>query len=293
MLAPGAPRWQRVLAAFGDLRADRELESTRLGVDASARIDRSSLDNSSTISPRVVASASRGFVAASASFGEGYAPPSLADQFFHEGVLVRPNPALRAERTRDDVEGRVSLREVGLGRARVSAEAAVYHADIDGMILWLPDFQFVWSPTNNNVRRSGWELTSRGALDPDISVQATIDRADVVYAGPVLSGQVAYRPRTTSTITLAAGPRIAHVEIATRYVGARRTVPGSGLNSLDPYWLSDARVSTAWTAHSWLLDATAGIENVFDQRAAMLIDYPFPSRSWTLGLRVRRVDREP
>jgi hypothetical protein len=160
------------------------------------------------------------------------------------------------------------------------------------MILWLPDYRFVWSPSNNQVRRSGWELSARAAFIGIVDLSGALSRADVVYAGPVLSGQVAYRPRTTANVTLGAGPRVAHIEISDRFVGARRTVPGSELNPLEPYTLTDVRLASAWSWRAYALDASMGIENVLNRPAAMLVDYPFPSRSWTVGLRVRRLDHE-
>jgi outer membrane cobalamin receptor len=293
MLAAGAPHWQSVLGTFANVRLAHEVDSgaTQIDLDMTARLDRGSLGRSTMMSPRIVGSVTSGVVVASASIGGGYSPPSLADQFFHEGVLVRPNPDLKPERVRNEVEGRVGLRELSAGPLRIAAEAAVYRADVEGMILWLPDYRFVWSPSNNDVRRSGWEMSGRAALAA-VSVLGTVAHADVVYAGPVLAGQVAYRPSTTGNVTVTTGPRIAHLEVDTRYIGARRTVPGSVLNSLDPYWLTDVRLGSSWTSASWALDVTAGIENVLDRAAAMLVDYPFPSRSWTLGARIRRQDRD-
>ncbi|MGH7618195.1 MAG: hypothetical protein ACREPM_13295, partial [Gemmatimonadaceae bacterium] len=288
VLTASAPHWQRVLGAFGRARASRSLGEMRIDVDAAARADQSSLVRGTTLSPRIAASVSHGILAASASAGAGYMPPSLADQFFHEGVLVRPNPSLQPERTRRDVEARFSVRDAHAGAARLSAEAAAFRADVDGMILWLPDFRFVWSPSNNTVRRSGWELSGRGDFPAGFHIYGTVDRADVVYAGPVLAGQVAYRPSTTANVAAGAGPRYARVEITDQYVGARRTVPGSALNALDPYWLASARLSSSWSGRSWSADATLGIENLLNQPAAMLVDYPFPSRGWSLGLRLRR-----
>jgi outer membrane cobalamin receptor len=290
MLTDAAPHWQRVTSAFGTLRMEHQLDSstTRIAVDAAARLDNNSPDRATTFSPRATGTISRGRLVASVSIGNGYAPASLADQFFHEGVLVRPNPSLRAERTRNNIDARVTVRDLTLGPATFLAEAAAFRADVDGMILWLPDYRFVWSPSNNDVRRAGWELTARGTVIPGIGVQGTLNRTDVSYAGPVLAGQVAYRPRTTANVTTSFGPSRAHLDIATRYVGARRTVPGSELNSLDPYWLTDLRAGTSWAVSAWTLDATAGIENLLNRPAAMLVDYPFPYRSWTLGIRVRR-----
>ena len=293
MLTPGAPRWQRVLGAFGGFRAGHQLDSsgTRVDVDAAARVDQSSLGGGSTVSPRLAGSISRGAVVGTVSIGSAYTPPSLADQFFHEGVLVRPNPGLQPERTRGDVEARVAMHDVNAGPASISLDAAAFRANVDGMILWLPDYRFVWSPSNNQVHRSGWEVGGSASLPAMIDVHGTLNHADVAYAGPVLSGQVAYRPRTTSNVTLGAGPHSARFEITNRYVGARRTVPGSALNSLDPYWLTDARLTSARSWRTWALDASLGIENLLNQPAAMLVDYPFPNRGWTMSLRVRHLDR--
>src|SRR5262249_42739208 len=153
------------------LRASRSFDAARVRVDADvgARVDQSSLVSGTVLSPRAVASVSRGALSASASLGGGYSPPSLADQFFHEGVLVRSNPALRPERTTADVEARVGVHNVRVGSLDVSGDAAAFRANIDGMILWLPDFRFIWSPSNFAVHRSGWELTGRAAL-PDKGV---------------------------------------------------------------------------------------------------------------------------
>jgi len=292
-LEADAPTYQRNLGAFGGLRLSRELErlDATLLIDLGARVDRNTLSDGSTTSARAVASVSRGRVTTSLSLGSAYAPPSLADQFFHEGVLARPNPDLRAERTRGDLEGRIAVRAVPAGALLLSAEAAAFRADIDGMILWLPDFRFVWSPSNYLVKRSGWELTGAAALPgASLELDATLGRASVAYGGPVLRGQVAYRPRTTAAIKGAWEPGAVRVELSSRYAGARRTVPGSELNTLDPYWRTDLRVTTAreWGNGKWRVDGTVGVDNLFDDDATMLVDYPFPSRSWSVTLRVRR-----
>jgi vitamin B12 transporter len=290
----GAPRWQRDWAAFGDIRMTRRLGTggTRADLDAAARLDQGNLTTGTTVSPRLAASISRGIFVTSASVGSGFAPPSLADQFFHEGVLVRPNPNLRPERTRNDIDVRLGVRDVEGGPLRLSAEAAAFRADVDGMILWLPDYRFIWSPSNYDVRRSGWEGNVLLAIRDAVDVHAALNRTDVAYAGPVLTGQVAYRPRTSGTLTFGAGPRAARLEIANRYVGARRTVPASGLNALDPYWRTDVRLRAEVERRAWSVDVTLGVENILNTNATMLVDYPFPSRSWTLGFRIRRLDHE-
>jgi vitamin B12 transporter len=290
MLAPGSPRWQGLLGAFVGLHGVREVtpSGTRAAADLNARIDRSSLSGSA-VSPEARLMLSREHLAVSASIGEGYSPPSLADQFFQEGVQVRPNPSLRPERTRDDVELRIAANALDAGFARVDMEAAVYRANVDGMILWSPDFRFIWSPANFAVRRSGSELSGRVTLAAlPVDLHGTLNSSHVAYAGPVMRGQVVYRPRTTGDISFGGGPAALHVEIANRYVGERRTVPGDPINSLPSYWRTDAMLSTSRVWRSVAVVGTLAMDNVFNRPAAMLVDYPFPGRAWSVTLRVRR-----
>lgn len=308
MLAAGAPGWQHQLGAFGALRAARTLGTAfgaplELSADAGARLDRNSRVAGTVASPRVGAALAAGRVSVGGSVSSSFAAPTLADQFFHEGVLVRPNPDLRPERVRGELEARAAVRDVSAGPARLEAEASAYRADVDGMILWMPDFRFVWSPTNYDVHRAGWEGAARVALPAlGADLRGTLARTDVTYAGPVLAGQVVYRPRTTASV--AAGlapawlplglPNGTRLEAAARYVGARRTVPGYAVNPLAPYWRTDARLAAPFAPRAgWALEATAGVENLFNRPAAMLVDYPFPGRAWSLALRLRRGAARP
>jgi outer membrane cobalamin receptor len=291
LLAAGSPHWQRMLGAYANVRGSRALNDagTRIDAEIGGRLDENSLINETVGSPRASLSLTQGVFVGSVTYAGGFAPPTLADEFFHEGVLVRPNPDLQPERTRNDIEGRLALREAELGPISVNGQASVYRADVDGMILWFPDFRFIWSPSNFDVHRSGWELSGRAALLRDIfDVQGTFNRSDVEYTGPVLSGQVAYRPSNTANITVGAKHRAVRLEMANDYVGERRTVPGSALNTLDPYWRTDIRLTATITRPRWTLDGTLGVENLFNKSAAMLVDYPFPSRDWTVGVRIRR-----
>jgi outer membrane cobalamin receptor len=287
LLATGSPHVQRQLGVWG---SERLIRSTATGyefaADLGARVDWDSLLRRAVASPRVGFAASRGVASLAASFGGGYAPPSLADQFFHEGVLVRPNPSLEPERVRNEIELRGTLREVRVGPLDIDADAAAFRANIDGMILWQPDFRFIWSPSNFDVTRRGWDASARVTIPAlGVEARASTSVADVEYAGPVLTGQVAYRPRTTANASLALTQAGVRAEASTRYIGARRTVVGSPLNSLDAYSLSDLRMSRSFTARALAIDASVGVENLLDRSASMLVDYPFPGRTWSVALR--------
>lgn len=287
-LDASAPDHQTIRSGWISAEADREFSGTRFIASAAARVDRSSLDNATVTSPKVGLQALRGRWTASASVGSGYAPPTLTDQFFREGVQVQANPDLRAERTQNELEGRIAVHDVQFGPTTSRLELAVFRADIDGMILWQPDFRFIWSPSNFDVRRRGWEIAGSVDVHSHFSLNGSLNDARIEYAGPVLSGQVAYRPRTTGHITAAGTMRRVRTEITTRYIGERRTVTGSPLNVLDSYTLTDVRISTDAQRDRWFVGLTLGIDNVFNQSAAMLVDYPFPGRAWSLVARVRR-----
>jgi vitamin B12 transporter len=290
-LAANAPHWQSLVGEWASLRSARAVGATAFSWDGelSARVDQNSLTAGNTFSPRAATRFSRGALSLSFSLGAGYAPPTLSDQFFQEGVQVKANPSLRAERTRNDFETRVTLRETPVSFAELSADAAVYRSDIDGMILWFPDFRFVWSPTNYDVNRRGWEGSAKLAFPvARLEVQGGVNRNDVTYAGGVLIGQVAYRPRATENLHVAFAPTFARVDVTTRYVGTRRTIAGSSLNALDPYWVTDVQLSRTFVDRTWSLQAALGVDNALNQQAAMLVDYPFPTRTWTVSVRVRR-----
>lgn len=290
MLAAGAPHWQQLLGGWGNARYTYAVTSSvQLDADISARVDRNSLSDDVAFSPRGALRLSRGIVSTSVSLGSGYTPPTLSDQFFNEGVQVRANPTLQPERTRRDLEGRVTVRETRVAALTFSGEAAAFRSNIDGMILWLPDFRFIWSPNNFHVNRSGWELNGKiGLTAAHLAVQGTLNRNDITYAGNALSGQVAYRPRNSVNFNVAFAPSALRVDVRSRYIGARRTIAGSGLNTLTPYWMSDVRLSSSFTKRNWTYTPTVSAENVFNRAAAMLVDYPFPPRTWSLSLRVRR-----
>ncbi|MGV3709742.1 MAG: TonB-dependent receptor [Gemmatimonas sp.] len=290
MLAPGAPHWQRLDGLWGNTRVSRGMASQlTLDAELSARVDHTSLTSDVVVSPRGSLRLSHRALTASVSLGSGFAPPTLSDQFFNEGVQVRANPALRPERTRQDLEGRLTLRDTRIVFVDVGSEVAAYRSNIEGMILWFPDFRFIWSPTNYDVKRSGWEATGKlGIPRLNIEARGTLNHSDVTYTGGILSGQVAYRPNESASFALAFAPDAFRVDVMSRYIGTRRTVPSTRLNSLAPYWMSDVRVSTSFTALHWAFAPAVGVDNALNATAAMLVDYPFPPRTWNVSLRVRR-----
>jgi outer membrane cobalamin receptor len=149
----------------------------------------------------------------------------------------------------------------------------------------------VWSPGNYDVRRRGAELCATvSAPLADLAVTTSLSDAAVEYRGPVLSGQVAYRPRYTASSSLAASAGGFRGTVRYRYTGRRRAVAGSDLNTLDPYGVTDLQVVRRLPTTRADLDLAIALDDVFDRAGTMLLDYPSPGRTWrvTLSLRGRR-----
>jgi hypothetical protein len=98
---------------------------------------------------------------------------------------------------------------------------------------------------------------------------------------------VAYRPRVTGDAGVRATRGRFTLDWVSRYIGDRRTVQGSGVNSLPSYWISDAHLTVRVVNGAWPVDVFGGVEDVFDRRADLLVDYPYAGRSWFVGVRVR------
>jgi outer membrane cobalamin receptor len=75
----------------------------------------------------------------------------------------------------------------------------------------------------------------------------------------------------------------ATLDVTNRYVGDRRTVQGSPLNSIGAYWLTDAQLTLRVLGE---LDLLGGVDNAFDHHVALLFDYPLPARTWRAGFRL-------
>jgi iron complex outermembrane receptor protein len=263
-----------------------------IGVESVARValglraDRHDLLDGARFSPSLSASYETRGTRIEVSFRDAFAPPGLADLFFQEGVLVRPNPELRPERVRSEVAATLETR-IQLGRSRIQTRLAAYEGDIDDMILWFPDFQFVWSPNNVDVSRRGMEVGSTVELpflgqEHRLSGQAAWTQVE--YGGSVLHGQVAYRPVFSANAEGRFDLPFGNLTLSANHVGTRRSVPGSDLNSLSPYTI----VNLGWSSPVGMGWVSGRIElvfsNILDERAALLVDYPLPSRGWSTRL---------
>jgi len=215
-----------------------------------------------------------------------FSPPTLGDQFFREGVGVEPNPDLRAERVPSEIAARLSWAG-GVAGADVQVSAEAYRGDMKGMIVWLPDFRFVWSPRNRDVRRSGGEALVEVELPgTGFTVGGSFTLNRTTYDRPGSDGvQVAYRPRYGAMVsaTWQRGPW--SFRVASLYTGARFPVPAP-LNELDGFWVTEFDVGRRWLFGGWSTESRLRIERLLNVTDALIFAYPDPGRTLRVELRV-------
>jgi vitamin B12 transporter len=258
------------------LRLDAALHrgrTTILTVAPAARLDVWTGRSRPVASARLDIGVQRGRTALTAAVGSAVTPPVLADLFFREGVGVRLNPDLRPERVRWEVEAGLR-QELGAGGALGSLSLRGFAGRVGDMVVWAPDFRFIWSPQNFDVRRAGGELSL--ALQPAraLRLDGTATYAAVTYDHPG-GAQVQYRPRVTYAVGGAWSSGAWSADLRWHRIGAR--FPNSaGTNPRPAISLVDVGVERRLGA---ALGVRAEVRDLADARAEFIAGYPTPGRT--------------
>ena len=260
-----------------DTRLARARGATTWSLAPAARVDVWTGSTTPLVSARVDGSWQRGPTLLSFAVGSGVTPPVLADLFFREGVGVRVNPDLRPERVRWELEAGLRRELPAGGQVGVR----LFAGRVADMIIWAPDFRFIWSPRNFDVVRRGGELTLGWRPWRAWRVSGGATYSAVTYDTPG-GAQVQYRPRVTfdAAAVWAPGPWTADVRwhlIGQRYPNSAGTNPRSA------FALVDAGLERR-LGESFLLRGE--VRDLTDRRAEFLAGYPTPGRSVSLTLTV-------
>ncbi|MEX2531589.1 MAG: TonB-dependent receptor [Gemmatimonadota bacterium] len=222
-----------------------------------------------------------------AAHRSAFSPPSAGDLYFREGVGVRPNPDLRAERIRGEVEVGAH-RELAVGPARIQLSGEAFRGNVDDMIVWSPDFRFVWSPRNVDVRRNGWEVRARlwnQAGGPTAEAHFTSTRVEYRNGGGTSGAQVVYRPRSSGGVSLGWEGERSRLSVQGRYIGVRYPVPAR-VNALPPFWSVGLSAGVRLDIADWTLRPALSIDRLLDDRSPFIHGYPEPGRTLALSLRI-------
>jgi vitamin B12 transporter len=254
----------------------RATGSASWSLAAATRLDLWTHSGAPRMSLRLDAGWQRKKTALTAALGSGVTPPVLSDLFFREGVGVKLNPDLRPERVRWEVE--TGLRQ-GLGAAKTSASIRLFLGRVDDMVVWAPDFRFVWSPNNFDVRRRGGELTISTHPVDNLGLDASASYSAVTYDIPG-GAQVEYRPRVTYAASLLWSPGAWTGDLRWHHVGQR--FPNSaGTNPRPAFSLLDLGVERQVASG---LAVRGEVRDLTDARAEFIAGFPTPGRSYVLTL---------
>ncbi|MEP6687670.1 MAG: TonB-dependent receptor plug domain-containing protein [Gemmatimonadales bacterium] len=239
------------------------------------RVDIWTESTSPRVSARLDAGWQHGRTAVTLAAGSAVTPPVLADLFFREGVGVRLNPDLRPERVRWELEASLR-RELG-GGSTVGVRG--FAGRVGDMIIWAPDFRFIWSPRNFDVLRRGAELSVAWRLRANLRAGGSATYSAVTYDTPG-GAQVLYRPRVTYDASLVWSPGSWTADLRWHRIG-RRFPNSAGTNPRPGFSLVDLGLERRLGAG---LGLRGEIRDLTDQRAEFLAGYPTPGRSVILTL---------
>ncbi len=222
------------------------------------------------------------------SHRSSFSPPSAGDLFFREGVGIRPNPHLRGERVPHEVEvGLDGLWELGVVELHLAGE--LYRGDMQDMIVWAPDFRFVWSPRNVDVKRRGGEVRGEirhAPLGLRLGGHVSANRTTYREGGGTPGVQVIYRPRLTGGGALSWTGSGWRTSLQARYTGERFPVPAAA-NALPAFWTFDLTARGEMELAGWDVRPLLRIDRLLGQRAPFIHAFPEPGRTFGLELEVR------
>lgn len=288
-LSPSAPRTRRDFGAFGRALGGISIFRLPLSLSAEGRVDRDGVGGRWYASRNLTVGTAAGPLRVEVANRSSFSPPSLGDQFFRAGVGVLPNPDLRPERVPDEWELSAALTGAA-GPADLTLSAAAYTGGVKGMIVWLPDFAFRWSPRNLDVDRRGVDARAEASLPAArlrVAGAWSVARITYVQNGADSGIQVAYRPENSGVLTAEWAPGAWRAELAARYTGLRYPRP-SKINALPGFWSADAGLSREWRVRGWAATAGVSVERLFDEKASLIADYPEPGRRVRIDLRMAR-----
>jgi outer membrane cobalamin receptor len=284
-----APRTRTDAGAFAQALGGTTVAHLPISLSAVARVDRDGVTGDWFLSRALSAGAAVGAVRLELANRSSFSPPSLGDQFFREGVGVKPNPDLRPERVPNEWELSAQA-EARAGGAELTLSAAGYAGGVKGMIVWLPDFTFRWSPRNLDVDRRGADARLQAAFPAArlrLSGTWSIARITYVQDGHDSGIQVAYRPEHSGLFGAEWAAGAWRAELAARYTGLRYPAPAK-INALPDFWSAELGLSKEWRLGGWAAVTAIDVDRLFGERASLIAGYPEPGRRVRMDLRLRR-----
>ncbi|NIV91986.1 TonB-dependent receptor [candidate division KSB1 bacterium] len=219
-----------------------------------------------------------------ANVGRSFRVPSFNSLFFVSSVQVRSNPDLSPERAFEfDLGLNFRMPESKWGVPEFAF--AYYRRNVDGSILWLPDFRFIWRPRNiSRVIAQGVEATaSWQSADEKVRLNFNYTFTDARFDLPGNSNPVPYRPE--HQLNLEVGVNLAGIEVNAHQHWVSKRFPNvAGTNAIPGYALTDINFSTRMEVGKFKLAPKFVITNLFAEDYQVVSNFPMPGREFRISL---------
>ncbi|MCQ2227385.1 MAG: TonB-dependent receptor [Bacteroidales bacterium] len=224
--------------------------------------------------------------------------PTFNDLYYTDIGNIRLRPEYASQ---FDLGARLRI----AGPLSFEVNADVYHNRITDKILAVPkgNSQYRWMMMNigkvhiNGIDISG-NVASKNAEDADAfsyglriayTYQRAMDMSDPSDNGPrgTYKGQISYIPCHSGSVIVNAGFHGWSACYSFIYVGERYHVSANIAENYEPSWYThDMTVAKHFELHKVKLDITGELNNIFDQRYDVVLNYPMPGRNWKAILRI-------
>jgi len=209
------------------------------------------------------------------SYGTGFKAPTLNDLFWPESPWSAGNPDLSPETS-------VSY-DIGVTfntGVRFSTDITWFSSEIDELIVWMPDENYVWKPTNlHSVELQGVEINFASQLTNHL--HATIHGTYLESEDGVTGAQLDYRPKHQVGLSLAYSlPKNSNLRLDAQHTGERfettidGTVPLKAYTKLDFSLMFPFRKAVSFSLH---------INNLTDEVYQEYTGFGIPGRYAFIG----------
>lgn len=180
---------------------------------------------------------------------------------------------------------------------QISIKADVYYNEVDDKIIAYPKGQqFRWTMLNlGRVKIKGIDLTIGATCHPlrDVAITGQVqytyqDARDVTNkATPYYNDQIPYIPYHSGSATLNVSYRNWALNYSFIYSGKRYNQQENiRYNFMQPWYTSDLNLQYAFRAGNIKWKFFAEVNNVFDQKYDVILNYPMPGINCNLGMQV-------
>jgi vitamin B12 transporter len=191
--------------------------------------------------------------------------------------------------------------EIGMNFAfkKHSINLALYNRNINNWIIWLPNANNIWTPSNiAKVQSKGIDIISSHLLQIlKLPLQIT---GTYTYLNSVnkqinntttYNKQLIYVPHQKATLNIVAYQKQSSYSLSAMYTGLQYT-SSDNLNVLSSYIVANCQITKQFQIKNINFNALLGINNIFNSNYQAVAARPMPLRNYSLGLTTSIINKK-